>query len=303
MAWPAISSARRSTSAISAWRSSATAACCAGLPGRASGRARAPASSRSCLRGWMRPSPGSRLARVAGPLDGLHQLGPEPQHDVAVHLRDRHRQHAGAGAAAALRRAGYSSRQAVGAEQVFAARRDPVRQLAHLLAAAACRRWSSSVSFSTTAAPVGVAPAVQQRARARPAAAACRRSPPSAPPAASTRWCSASRCGHVARCLPAPGSAATAAGPGARRPRASGTAGGAAAWSWQEISPHRRPRDHDGHRHRGGGAHVAHVFQVHRRDAAQGGEAQVEARRVRRRRPRPAAAPARSWRPGSGGCG
>ncbi len=77
-----------------------------GLGQGGTGRARPPSTGRSAPR-VDHAADDRRLVRVAAPVDGAHDLGAEPEQEVAVHARDRDRQHA---ARPVLERVGRRSR-------------------------------------------------------------------------------------------------------------------------------------------------------------------------------------------------
>jgi hypothetical protein len=217
------------------------------------------------------------LARVAGPADGAHQLGPEPQHQVPVHLRDRDASTPAAGRRRP-RPGGNCSASAVAVVHLHAlAPRSSARAPAPARARASPRRSSTS-SFSTTAAPVARHAQHQRASETR----CCRVASLSArcETSCSVSWRSSSR------------SATSALSPStadlqrqqlaqvlAGQPRA-GTAGSARRMVVAGDQAPQPAADHDRHRHGRQRAHVAHVLQVDRRDAAQLRERQVDAAAV-----------------------
>ena len=217
-----------------------------------------------------------------------------------MHLRDRDRQHAGAAGAARPAPPRVQLGQAVGVRRPRSPRAaTQSRELAHDRFGAACRRPSSRCRRAPRPRR-SLAPVAQQQRRARRSGAAgCRRCRPCGATSCQRAAGAAPAAARPRRCPPAPRSAATAAGPGARRRTRVWNGRWRGAWSWQEIRPQSWPRDDDGHRHRRQRAHVAHVLEVHRRDAAQRGEATGRAAGVRPPAARQQRHRARSWRRGS----
>ena len=148
---------------ISAWRSSPRPRACAG--GQGAERPRTCSCQLSKLwRGWMRPpAPRSVLRGSPAQLDGLHQLGPEPQHHVRCTCEiDTASTPAQPWQQRPRRRDRPAARRSVRTDPRRAGG-DPVRQLARSASRGGVSPMVQQLSLSTTAAPLARGQAQQRR--------------------------------------------------------------------------------------------------------------------------------------------